>query len=79
MIELQRDFRILKDYAKHIESVIFLGYKTEAEVHLNNKIDKEAFTKFQSDIKSSNKLYDDKISDLLRKIKTQNDEIFLLK
>ena len=79
MIELQRDFRILKDYAKHIESAIFLGYKTEAEVHLNSKIDKEAFTQFQSDVKSSNKLYDDKFSDLLRKIKTQNDEIFLLK
>ena len=79
IIELYREFRILKDYTKHIETVLFQGYKAEAEIVLKDKIGKEAFANLQLELQNSHKSMENKCDGLLKKIKYLNDEIFILK
>ncbi|CAI2385023.1 unnamed protein product [Moneuplotes crassus] len=47
MVRLNREFRMLETYVSKLEKVVFQGYKKEAEVYLQAKLDKEEFKKYQ--------------------------------
>ncbi|CAI2386512.1 unnamed protein product [Moneuplotes crassus] len=48
MVRLNREVRMLESYVSKLEKVVFQGYKKEAEVFLNGKVDKEVFEQFKT-------------------------------
>ena len=70
--------RILEQYAKHIESVSFQGYRKEAEVVLKAKVDQE---KYDTDQRQSDKqrlLLEEKFNKVDERFRTLNDEIYTM-